>query len=132
MVSLDYNSVRITETFPRITDISKRITVNNLSTAGAPIILRNGELCTECVFESHIDDRVAFSVLTGGGEFSVQMNSITGEICAADYDESGEVNNLDLFRFLSDWFDGNADFDGNSQVNVNDIFAFIQIWFAGC
>jgi YVTN family beta-propeller protein len=45
-----------------------------------------------------------------------------------------QVDLLDIFAFLSNWFiaDPRADFNGTSGVELTDIFAFLTAWFSGC
>jgi hypothetical protein len=64
--------------------------------------------------------------------------------CPADYNGVNGVELLDIFAFLSDWFNGctgpgtpvgsctnNADFNHQNGVDLLDIFAFLNAWFAG-
>jgi hypothetical protein len=56
------------------------------------------------------------------------------EKCPADHNGMGDVELLDIFDFLEDWFANvpAADFNGMSGVDLLDIFAFLGAWFAGC
>lgn len=53
--------------------------------------------------------------------------------CAADFDQSGTINTVDIFAYFEAWFAGNlaADIDG-SGLSTTDIFRFIETWFEGC
>lgn len=61
-----------------------------------------------------------------------------GTVCAADYNDSGQVDPVDLFAFLDDWFllNGSSgahfepDVDHDMDVDVVDLFAFLDSWFA--
>ncbi len=63
-----------------------------------------------------------------------QLSIDPPDLCPADFNQNGVVDNVDLFAFLSAWFalDMRADFDGSGAVAVPDIFAFLNVWFAGC
>jgi hypothetical protein len=54
--------------------------------------------------------------------------------CKADYNKQGGVELLDVFAFLTDWFNASpwTDFDGAGGVDILDIFAFLTAWFNGC
>lgn len=54
--------------------------------------------------------------------------------CAADFNNDGAVNNLDVFAFLEAW---NArlittDFDPDGAINSLDVVAFLAEWISSC
>jgi hypothetical protein len=59
----------------------------------------------------------------------------TTPCCYADFDASGVADILDIFAFLTAWFDASprAVFggDGTGAPALQDIFAFLTAWFAG-
>jgi hypothetical protein len=71
-------------------------------------------------------------VSTSGFACNAQGNN-TGPCCKADYNKQNNVDLLDIFAFLNDWFAARpyADFDGQNGVDLLDIFAFLNAWFAG-
>lgn len=54
--------------------------------------------------------------------------------CYADYNQSGELDNDDIFDFMNAWFAGNpnTDFNGNGTLEIQDFFDFLNSWFSGC
>jgi hypothetical protein len=54
--------------------------------------------------------------------------------CAADFDHSGGLTQLDIFAFISAWFAGDprADFNHANGLETQDIFAYLNAWFVGC
>ena len=57
-----------------------------------------------------------------------------GEECAADFNDDGAVNTLDVLAFLNAWAGGDdsADINGDGTVNTLDVLAFLNLWAAGC
>jgi uncharacterized membrane protein len=54
--------------------------------------------------------------------------------CVGDHNDQGGVELLDIFAFLTDWFNGDlkADANANGAADLLDIFFFLQHWFEGC
>lgn len=54
--------------------------------------------------------------------------------CAADFDDSGEVNTLDFLAFLNAFNSGDpaADFNGDGSINSLDFLAFLNAFNLGC
>ncbi len=57
-----------------------------------------------------------------------------GVCCAADFDQSGALNALDVFAYLDAWFAGSAsaETDGVPGLSAADVFQFLADWFGGC
>jgi hypothetical protein len=62
------------------------------------------------------------------------VSSIDRALCPADFDENGAADILDVFAFLTAWFnaDRHADANFNGSVDLLDVFAFLSTWFQGC
>jgi hypothetical protein len=54
--------------------------------------------------------------------------------CAADYDQDGQVNILDVIAFIAVWgaLEPGADYNGDSSINILDVVAFVGDWQNGC
>ncbi len=54
--------------------------------------------------------------------------------CAADFNNDGAVNTLDVLAFLNAWSAGDmaADFNGDGVINTLDVLAFLNAWSNGC
>ena len=54
--------------------------------------------------------------------------------CAADFNDDGDVNTLDVLAFLNAWNagEGRADFNDDGQINTLDVLAFLNAWNTGC
>jgi hypothetical protein len=56
------------------------------------------------------------------------------EPCAADFNNNGLVNILDVVGFVNNWNaqGPGADFNQDGSINILDVVAFIGVWNAGC
>jgi subtilisin-like proprotein convertase family protein len=72
-------------------------------------------------------------VNAGPGSACNASNNDRQPCCKADYNKLGGIELLDIFAFLTDWFNNvpYTDFTGQSGVDLLDIFAFLTAWFAG-
>ena len=54
--------------------------------------------------------------------------------CAADFNNDGNANTLDVLAFLNAWTAGDpsADMNGDGTVNTLDVLVFLNLWTAGC
>ncbi len=54
--------------------------------------------------------------------------------CAADFNDDGETNTLDILAFLNAWgaADPRADYNSDGVVNTLDVIVFLNVWTAGC
>ncbi len=71
---------------------------------------------------------------TPGGQGALGIARLDGNCipeCVADFDGNGEVDVVDIMRFLSLWFvqDPRAWYFGGSEGGVPAIFAFLSAWF---
>jgi hypothetical protein len=54
--------------------------------------------------------------------------------CAADFDQSGSLDTLDIFAYINAWLAGDqaADTNHSGGLDVVDLLSFINVWYAGC
>lgn len=79
--------------------------------------------------------KVYYQTLVNNGTVDVPANLIQlPQPCAADFDQSGVLDFVDIFTFLNAWFAGNsiADFNQSGELDIGDIFSLLNAWFAGC
>ncbi|MBY0313798.1 MAG: FG-GAP repeat protein [Phycisphaerales bacterium] len=79
--------------------------------------------------------KVYYDTLINNGTVDVPANLIQlPQPCAADFDQSGVLDFVDIFSFLNAWFAANpvADFNQSGELEIGDIFTFLNAWFAGC
>lgn len=64
----------------------------------------------------------------------VRMRLIPGQDCAADFNNDGIANTLDVLAFLNAWaeLDPRADYNDDGDINTLDVLAFLNVWAAGC
>lgn len=67
-----------------------------------------------------------------GSHGMVSTVVVEAPACAADWNQSGDVNSQDLFDFLTGFFSNDADFNGDLVTNSQDFFDFLQAFFLGC
>lgn len=66
------------------------------------------------------------------GTFTFTLISVSG--CAADFNDDGSVNTLDVLAFLNAWNAGDpaADINADGSINTQDVLAFLNLWSTGC
>jgi hypothetical protein len=71
----------------------------------------------------------------GSGSVEILRNALAPPptVCAADFDNNGQVQVADIFAFLAAWFAGQpAAMNFGGVAGVPAVFAFLTAWFAGC
>ena len=72
------------------------------------------------------------TIINGGGDWLIRADARPS--CAADFNNDGAVNTLDVLAFLNAWNaqDPRADFNGDGNINTLDVLGFLNAWTAGC
>jgi hypothetical protein len=74
-------------------------------------------------------------VFTAAGAACNAGSNATSPCCYADFNKRGNVELLDIFDFLTGWFNGNPycrfGGDGTGSPDLLDIFSFLTAWFQG-
>lgn len=68
----------------------------------------------------------------GDGLIDSHDLSIYPALCLSDWNRDDQVNTLDFFQFLVDFFAGHGDFNHDGVTDSLDFFGFITAFFSGC